>query len=174
MQPVDWNNWTPVDNAVICFIKTGGHVLLIRKKRGLGSGKINGPGGRLESGETPQQAAIRETHEEVGLTMLDPEPRAELSFAFADGYALFATVFIASRYRGTLVETPEAEPFWCRLERIPYDRMWSDDYLWLPHVLGGHYVTGRFVFDGDTMLEEEVEVLPQSDGSSAEHVGGTE
>ncbi len=30
--------------------------LLIRKKRGLGAGKITAPGGRIEAGETPEAA----------------------------------------------------------------------------------------------------------------------
>ena len=54
----------------LVFDIDGPQVLLIRKKRGLGAGKINGPGGRLEAGETPEQCAIRETHEEVGI---DPQ-----------------------------------------------------------------------------------------------------
>jgi len=34
--------------------------------------------------------------------------------------------------------------------------MWADDALWLPQVLAGSYVEGRFVFDGDSMLESEI------------------
>jgi 8-oxo-dGTP pyrophosphatase MutT (NUDIX family) len=41
------------------------------KKRGFGNGKYNGFGGKVENGETIQQAAIRETIEESGLTPLD-------------------------------------------------------------------------------------------------------
>ncbi len=63
----DWSTWTPTEEATLLFaFDGGGRVLLIHKKRGLGKGKINGPGGRLEAGETPVQAAVRETREEVG------------------------------------------------------------------------------------------------------------
>ena len=61
---MDWNHWQPRQLANLCFIVKDGRVLLIRKKRGLGAGKINGPGGRLEPGETTLAAAIRETQEE--------------------------------------------------------------------------------------------------------------
>ena len=44
----DWARWTPTERAALCFVVTGGRVLLIRKKRGLGAGKVNGPGGRLD------------------------------------------------------------------------------------------------------------------------------
>lgn len=44
-----------------------GRALLIGKKRGFGKGKIVGPGGKVEPGETSRSAAIRELKEEVGL-----------------------------------------------------------------------------------------------------------
>src|SRR5690606_39061541 len=57
--------WTPRDRATLLFVRRGHQILLIRKKRGLGAGKINAPGGRIEPGETPEQAARRELLEEV-------------------------------------------------------------------------------------------------------------
>lgn len=153
---IAWHEWTPVDRAVLCFIRERGSVLLIRKKRGLGAGKINGPGGRIEPGESAEQAAVRETFEEVGLTPDALTKVADLSFQFADGYSLHCVVFFASRYTGTLEETDEADPFWCLESAIPYDRMWADDRLWLSRALAGETVTGYFSFDGDTMLTHSV------------------
>ncbi len=57
-------------------------------------------------------------------------------------------------------ETEEATPIWMPTERIPYDQMWEDDELWLPLVLRGRQFSGRFIFDGDTMLDYEVEEKP--------------
>ena len=42
---IDWDTWQPEEVATLMFIIQGDSVLLIRKKRGLGAGKINGPGG---------------------------------------------------------------------------------------------------------------------------------
>lgn len=42
-------------------------VLLGLKKRGFGTGKWNGFGGKVEPGETIRQAAIREMKEEAGI-----------------------------------------------------------------------------------------------------------
>ena len=43
-------------------------LLLGRKKRGFGEGKWNGFGGKLEPGETVEEAAVRELQEESGVT----------------------------------------------------------------------------------------------------------
>ena len=42
---IDWNTWVPTDPATLVFVIRDRQMLLIRKKRGLGAGKINGPGG---------------------------------------------------------------------------------------------------------------------------------
>ncbi|MFW5684712.1 MAG: 8-oxo-dGTP diphosphatase [Spirochaetota bacterium] len=152
----DWSSYIPTERAVIAFARRDGEVLLIHKKRGLGAGKINGPGGRIESGESPEEAAIRETREEVGLELDELVESAALDFAFLDGYLLTVYVFVTERFRGHPVETEEARPFWAREDTLPFSRMWADDELWLPHVLAGRYVEGRFVFDGDRMLSSEL------------------
>lgn len=149
---IDWATWQPVDIAVLTFILRGSELLLIVKKRGLGAGKINAPGGRLEPGETPEQAAVRETQEEVGLTPLGLCPAGRLDFVFTDGYSLRCHVFTARGCTGTLTETDEAAPFWCKETDIPYGRMWSDDRLWIPLMLEGRGFEARFVFEGDLML----------------------
>ena len=61
LNSIDWSKWVPRETATLCFIEKEGQLLLIHKKRGLGAGTINAPGGRLEPGETPLEAAIRET-----------------------------------------------------------------------------------------------------------------
>jgi len=152
-----WELWKPKDLAVLCFIQRDAEVLLITKKRGLGKGKVNGPGGRLEPGETAFDAAVRESEEEVGLTPLQPRERGQLWFVFRDGYSLYVTVFTARAHRGDLHATPEADPFWCPVSHIPYEKMWADDRLWLPAVLSGKHIRGKFLFDDDTMLTQEVE-----------------
>lgn len=151
-----WSEFAPSERAVIVFIRSGASILLIDKKRGLGAGKVNGPGGRIEPGETSVQAAIRETHEEVGLFVTDLDHRVVLQFAFVDGYMLEVDVYFTSSYSGSLVETDEARPFWCLEASIPYAKMWADDRLWLPRALAGERIAGRFVFDGDTMLTHEL------------------
>ncbi len=151
-----WENWLPEERAVLCFVRDVDRLLMIVKKRGLGAGKINAPGGRIEDGETPLQAAIRETEEETHVHPVDPELRAELSFVFRDGYTLHVYAFLAESHTGTPHPTEEADPFWCPIDELPYDRMWADDRHWLPRMLDGRHPVGRFVFDDDTLLDMEI------------------
>jgi len=149
---VDWTQWKPDHDATLCFVMEGESVLLIEKKRGLGKGKVNAPGGKFDPGETALECAVRETREELGVIPLRPEERGALRFQFTNGYALRAHIFVADGCEGEAVETPEAVPLWTHLNLIPYRRMWADDLLWLPHVLDGKTVDGSFLFDGETML----------------------
>ena len=148
---VDAANWKPRERASLCFVVEAGKILLIEKKRGLGAGKVNGPGGRIEPGETPEEGAIRETQEEVGITPTGIEWAGELSFQFRDGYSLHVMVYRASGWTGELEETDEAKPFWCSTSEIPYGRMWADDEQWMPRLLAGEKFRGWFEFEGDRM-----------------------
>jgi 8-oxo-dGTP diphosphatase len=156
---IDWPNWKPTEYANLCFVVRNGRILLIRKKRGLGAGKINGPGGRLEKGETAEQAAIRETQEEIGVTPDGLAQLGELFFQFLDGYKLHVAVFRANDCSGELIETDEATPFWVDTEKIPYAEMWQDDAHWLPLVLSRVRFRGFFVFDGERLTNYKIDTF---------------
>ena len=64
------------------MIQDGNRLLLGMKKKGFGKDKYNGFGGKVEAGETVEQAAIRELKEECGLTANTCKKLAELTFKF--------------------------------------------------------------------------------------------
>lgn len=150
---LDWGTWKAVDTATLLYLHDDSRVLLIHKKRGFGAGKVNAPGGKIEAGETAYECALREVREEVGIEVPHAVSRGELRFQFVSGYALHGYIFTAIEFRGEPIETPEAVPFWVSIDQIPYDRMWEDDRVWLPKVLAGESVYGRFIFDDDVMLD---------------------
>jgi len=158
---IDWATWQPRVRANLLFIVRDGQILLIQKKRGFGAGKINGPGGKVDPGEAPLDAALRETFEELDIMPLGAEQRGELHFQFRDGYSLHCAVFLAHDFRGEPRETEEAVPLWTRLDQIPYDKMWADDRHWLPLLLRGEYFQGYFEFDGEQLLNQKVVVRQQ-------------
>jgi len=132
-------------------------MLLIRKKRGLGAGKINGPGGRLEAGESIEACGIREVREELCVTPLELVWAGEHRIQFTDGLGIHLDVYRSSGIHGTPRETEEATPHWAGLERIPYEEMWADARVWIPWLLEGRRFSGRFLFEGDRMLDHVLE-----------------
>ena len=142
--------------ATILFIIKDGRILLIEKKRGLGAGKINGPGGKIDSGETALEAAVRETQEELMVTPHAPRKLGELRFSMSDCPDILCHVYRADDFSGTPTETDEAVPVWTALDEIPYHRMWEDDRYWLPLLLNEQSFLGRFVFEQDRLQWSDV------------------
>ena len=137
--------------VTLCFIVRDGQVLLIRKKRGIGAGKINGPGGKVDPGESPLAGAIREVQEEIGVTPLDPVLHGQVRFLFTDGLVFHCMIYLARRYEGEPCETDEAVPLWFPVDSVPYEEMWADDKHWLPALLEARQFTGTVGVDGEAV-----------------------
>lgn len=123
-------------------------ILLGMKKRGFGAGRYNGFGGKVETGESISEAAIRELGEEVGLVPATLKQVGLLTFTFADKEdVLDVYVFQVSAYTGEPQESDEMRPQWFSKEHIPFASMWADDELWFPYLLDGRTFRGVFHFD---------------------------
>ncbi|HEX6257897.1 MAG TPA: 8-oxo-dGTP diphosphatase [Candidatus Saccharimonadales bacterium] len=147
--------------CTLLFLRKGDQILLAMKKRGFGMGKWHGMGGKIELGETIQQAAIRECQEEIGVTPLKLIPAAEHDFAMEDPqtgpWHIYMYVYVCEEWEGEPAETDEMAPKWFNEEDIPYDLMWQDNPFWLPQVLEGAKVHGTYRFDiYNDMLEHTV------------------
>lgn len=128
-------HWVPDHVGTLVFICVDQQVLLIHKKTGHGAGRINGPGGKLQRGESLRECAVREVREEVGVMPHDLSLRAELRFVEQAGEQWLGFVFVASACSGVLSDSDEASPFWQSRTDLPWARMWPDDEIWLPRVL---------------------------------------
>jgi len=128
-------------------------ILLAMKKRGFGVGKYNGVGGKVIPGESIEEAAVREAHEEVGVVVDEKDlvKAAELVFRFKDKkeWDINCHVFFTRVWQGEPVESGEMFPEWFDRKDIPFERMWVDDKYWLPMVLRGDYVQAEFDFNTD-------------------------
>ena len=155
----DWCSWTPGMLSTLVFVFRDAEVLLIKKKTGLGKGKVNAPGGKLEPGETAMECAQREVKEEVGLHVSSLREVAELRFLMSDHVDIHCRAYFTHEFSGTPIETREATPFWCPLSQIPYHRMWADDHLWLPRTLQGHRLRGSFRFEGEQLKSHWLELI---------------
>ena len=162
VREIDWTTWRAVDAATLVFVVENGRILLIRKKRGLGAGKINGPGGRREAGESFDDCAVREVREELRVTPLGLVRLGQHCFQFVDGYSTFVRVYRASGIAGEPAETDEAVPLWFDVDAVPFGEMWEDDRYWLPLLVEGRRFAGRWIFDGDRMLDHRLDVFPEA------------
>ena len=146
--------------ATLCYIIKYGKILLIKKKKGFGQDKWNGPGGKLEKGESLQDCAKRETYEEANIVPEAPQKIGELKFYFGQAEEInwHVHVFVADEFDGIEKETEEAAPKWFRVDRIPYSDMWPDDRIWMPLMLAGKKFVGDFYFDGESrnLLSHEI------------------
>ncbi len=155
------------DTTLLFLTKTseGGvitDICLAMKKRGFGAGRWNGAGGKTESGETIKDAVVRETQEEIGVTVSDMSKVAELTFTFPHKpeWDQLVHVFFAHEYVGTPTESEEMKPAWFKVEEVPYDDMWSSDRLWLPEVLKSKLVRASISFsEGDIVASQEVTIV---------------
>ena len=157
LSDIDWSGWRAKHPATLVFVFREDEVLLINKKTGLGKGKVNGPGGKVDPGETPEQAAIRECEEELRIRVSNLEYCGEHRFQFVDGYSIHVWVYRTTVFEGEPEETREAEPLWTRIDRIPFDEMWEDDQYWIPMMIRGERFQARWIFDGDRMLDYDIE-----------------
>jgi 8-oxo-dGTP diphosphatase len=163
LSDLDWDTWKAKDPATLVFVMRGDEILLIDKKTGLGKGKVNGPGGKVEPGETPEQCAIRECHEELGITVANLEYCGEHKFQFVDGYSIHVYVYRTRDFTGEPTESREARPLWVKVSEIPYHRMWEDDQHWLPMMIRGERFQTRWIFDGDRMLDHDIQFDGRND-----------
>jgi mutator protein MutT len=148
----------------LLFLQRNEQVLLAMKKRGFGAGRWNGVGGKLDEGETVEQALLRECQEEIEVTPTKYERMAEIIFHEQHEGAkntLRVHVFTCSEWNGEPAETEEMAPKWFDTDKIPYDEMWADDPFWLPQVLAGKKLSCEFELDEkDQIISQSVREVP--------------
>lgn len=153
--------------CTLLFLRRNDEILLAMKKRGFGSDRYNGVGGKVEPGETLEDALVRECQEEIGVTPKSYYKIAEHDFLQIEGdepWRMYVHAYFCNDWEGEPIETDEMAPEWFSTHSIPYKTMWQDDEHWLPLTLQNNKVYGQFTFDKDDRLISHdiaiVDVLP--------------
>ncbi len=131
----------------------GVEVLLGARQEALGRGAVAGIGGRVQPGESAEEAAVREAREglDVRIEASDLHLAGTIDHHFPTRPALSrqSTVFVCRRWSGEPTGTAELTPQWYPLDAVPYALMCDDASRWLPGVLRGGFADARFTFGAD-------------------------
>ncbi len=142
--------------TTVVFLRRNNEILLAMKKRDHGKGRWNGPGGKVDSHETVEQAMIRECQEEIGVTPIKYERVAESVF-----YQLYkgepckntGHIYFCTEWTGEPIESDEMIPQWFNIDEIPYSQMWPDTPYCIPQLLAGKKLRGTFRYNDDDSLQ---------------------
>lgn len=146
--------------ATLCHILKGRKLLLKKATRGISVGKWNGPGGKVEVGETPEEGAAREVLEETGLKVRGLFHHGTILFFMDGGRSLSIRVhlFSTSDFAGRLRSTEEGRVRWFPLDWLPWGEMWDDDRYWFPAMLSRGRFDARFYYDRANQRVVEYEI----------------
>lgn len=137
--------------GTICHIFENKRILLKKATRAISKGKWNGPGGKIEPNETPEESAKREVLEETGLIVENLKRHGIINF-YNDGgeeISFIVHVFSTNSFSGEIISTEEGEVRWFDIDKMPRDEMWDDDNYWLQFVLDGRKFDANFYIDKD-------------------------
>jgi len=136
--------------AACALVDAAGLLLITRRPEGKPlSGLWELPGGKVETGETPEGALIRELKEELGIDVGTDRlsPLTFVSHAYPE-FHLLMPVFVCRRWQGALIAREGQELAWVRPEALSTYRMPRADEP-LKQVLPGLLRPLRESHDGD-------------------------
>lgn len=149
------NNHNLSQRTVVLLTKDS-EVLLGYKKTGFGKRKYLGIGGKVEPGETIEQAAVREVEEEVSVIKPVLKAQGDLTFLFPEkpAWSQQVHVFVSKEWQGEPVESQEIRPEWFSHNQLPLDNMWDDARYWLERIITGEKLRGEFVFNSNLLVQK--------------------
>lgn len=143
--------------STLCFLIKENRILLGMKKRGFGIGKWNGIGGKRHKNDKDIiETMIRETEEEIGVIPIEYKLVAKLKFIWEDKaeWNQRVSVFLVTKWKGKPIESEEEKPKWWSIDKLPFNKMWEDDPTWLPAILKGKKIRGKYFFDKENRIKK--------------------
>lgn len=124
--------------VVACaVVDADGRVLIAQRPEGKAlAGLWEFPGGKLEAGERPEAALIRELHEEIGITVQEAclAPLTFASHAY-DDFHLLMPLYICRRWEGLAVAREGQQLAWVRANKLRDYPMPAADIPLIPHLI---------------------------------------
>lgn len=147
----------------LALIVQGDDILLGHKKRGeIGTNTLNGPGGKLEPNETLVECVIRETFEELRVTLFPDalEHVAVITFHVHGSPNSEMHVYRTEKWTGALQETEDMIPEWHPINKLPLGRMLEGDRAWFRRAAQGECFRANVYYRSRAEGFEGIEFLP--------------
>ena len=120
-----------VEVAIAIVVGVDGRVLVSERRADqLYPGQLEFPGGKLESGESPQQALRRELQEELGIALQSCLPLAIIPKSYGERSYLI-NAFLVHSYQGEPEPREGQRCLWLAPERLPAERFLAGNKLLL-------------------------------------------
>eukprot|EP01083_Nonionella_stella_P096183 270310_1 len=113
------------------IVRKNGKVLIGKRKGAHGSGTWQLPGGHMEFGETPEECAVRETEEEVGIKIGAVSRFGYTNDIFKDEKKHYITLFVLCDYLSGDVQIMEPDKCDC-WEWVTWDEIKLHQPQFLP------------------------------------------
>jgi 8-oxo-dGTP diphosphatase len=122
--------------AAVALIDPDGRVLVAKRPEGKQlAGLWEFPGGKVEEGERPEQALIRELKEELGIDVAESclAPLTFASHAYED-FHLLMPLYVCRRWKGIVSSHEGQELKWLRPKKLRDIPMPPADLPLIPHL----------------------------------------
>lgn len=148
-----------------CYVEKDGKLLMLhrtKKKNDVMEGKWVGLGGKVESGETPEECIVREVYEESGLTLKSFKMKGFITFPDFQGSGdWYMFLFISDDFEGELIESDEGDLQWIAKEDLDQLPMFEGDRLFMKWMYEHPFFSAKMCYEGDKLTDCEVNVYEQ-------------
>lgn len=124
--------------TVLCYIFKDDEVLMLKKnevKGDMNSSKWLGVGGHIEDGEHPDDAILRETKEETGLTLTSYDLLGTIKFYMNGKYSEKIYVYAGYEVKGEMISCDEGLLQFFKKDEILNLSLWEGDKIFLRPLL---------------------------------------
>jgi len=148
--------------ATLCYVINNRNcsTLMIYRNKKLNDyheGKWNGLGGKFESGESPEECAIREIEEESGLRVKAIKMKGFITFPLFDGKDdWYVFLFTVDEFEGELIDSPEGHLEWIPNEKLTEISLWDGDKIFIPWLFGDKFFSAKFNYADGKFLDYSV------------------
>ena len=149
----------PVRKAVRCYLIKNDKIIVTKyKEPNKKAGYYEIPGGKIEEGELPEQAAIREMQEETGIIVKDLKNKGNLTIEYPDRKIEFV-VFLADDYQGKPLQFEDNSSAWIDIN----DLLQKEKILASIQLLKKEYINGlineNYTFNMYIKVNEQENIL---------------